>query len=116
MSILFRTFVVEIRNISQTSKKQKIMNYKEAKKIQSVVYDLDAMNEESTYVAAVEHHTYNSDYSVYIYGRPGTYKAQIRACRIALAIADNSDTIVVREAEYNAGTTEVETVTAWELF
>lgn len=115
MSILFRTFVVEIRYRSQTPKKQKIMNYKEAKKIQSVVYDLDDMNEESTYVAAVEHHTYDNEYSVYVYGRPGMYKALIRAARIALTIADNSDKIVVREAEYNAGTTEVEMVTAYEL-
>lgn len=92
------------------------MNYKEAKKIQSVVYDLDAMNEESTYVAAFEHHTYDNEYSVYIYGRTGMYKAVTRAARIAIAIADNSETIVMREAEYNAGTTEINMVTAWELF
>ena len=116
MSILFRNFVVEIRNISQTPKKQKIMNYKEAKKIQSAVYDLDAMNEESTYVAAVEKHWYNNDYSVYIYGRTGHYRSAMRASRIAMAIADNSDTIAIRVSEYNAGTTEVEMVNSWELF
>ena len=116
MSILFRTFVVEIRNISQTPKKQKIMNYKEAKKIQSAVYDLDAMNKESTYVAAVEHHTYDNQYSVYIYGRTNRYKSATRAARIAIAISDNSDTIAMRVTEYNAGTTEVEMVNAWELF
>lgn len=92
------------------------MNYKEAKKIQSVVYDLDDMNAMSTYVAAVEHHTYDNEYSVYIYGRPGMYKGITRAARIAIAIADNHETIVMRESEYNAGTTEVEMVTAWELF
>lgn len=92
------------------------MNYKEAKIIQSAVYDLDKLNKSSTYVAAVEHHTYDDEYSVYIYGRPGMYQGLTCAARIALAIADNSDIIVVRESEYNAGTTEVKMVTAWELF
>lgn len=115
MSIHFRTFVVQIRNISQTPKKQKIMNYKEAKKIQSAVYDLDAMNKESTYVAAVEHHTYDNEYSVYIYGRTDRYSSAQRAARIAMAIADNSDTIIMRASEYNTGTTVEKMVYAWEL-
>lgn len=92
------------------------MNYKEAKKIQSVVYDLDDMNKKSTFVAAVEKHDYNDNYSVYIYGRQRTYNGTMRAARIAMAISDTSDNIAMRPSEYNAGTTEVEMVTAWELF
>lgn len=116
MSILFRTFVVQIRNISQTPKKQKIMNYKEAKKIQMIVSTLDGMNDESTFVAAIAKHWYNKEYSVYIYERKNHYNSAIRAAKIAIAIYDTSDTIAMRQAEYNAGTTEVEMVNAWELY
>lgn len=92
------------------------MNYKEATRIQSAVYDLDCLNKESTIGAAVKKHTYNDEYSVYIYGRPGTYNGTERAARIALAIVDNADTLVTRVSEYNAGTTEAEMVTAWEIW
>lgn len=91
------------------------MNYKEAKKIQSAVYNLDAMNYESTYAAAVEHHTYDKQYSVYIYGKTNRYSSAQRAARIAMAIADNSETIIMRAAEYNIGTTVEKMVYAWEL-
>lgn len=92
------------------------MNYKEAKKIQTIVNNLDGMNEESSFVAAVEKHWYNEEYSVYIYGRKNKYNGTARATRIAMAIADNSETLIAKPAEYNAGTTEVEMVNAWEIF
>ena len=92
------------------------MNYKEAKKIQEIAYNLDDLNKESTFVAAIEKHDYNTEYSVYLYGRQRTYKGYERAARLAIAITDISDTLVTRTAEYNAGTTEVEMVDAWEIF
>lgn len=116
MSILFSTFVVQIRNISQTPKKQKIMNYKEAKKIQEIAYKLDDLNNESTFVAAIQKHYYDEEYSVYLYGRDRTHNGNIRATRLAITITDISDTLVTRPVEYNAGTTIVEMVTAWEIF
>lgn len=92
------------------------MNYKEAKKIQSAIYDLDSLNKNSTFVAAVEQHSYNNEYSVYVYGRQRTLDGTMRAARIALAIVDTSDTLVMRVSEYNASTTIEEMVTAWEIW
>ena len=92
------------------------MNYKEAEKIQLVVATLDNLNNESTFVAAIVKHSYNEAYSVYIYGRNRKYHGTMRAARIAMTISDNSDNIIMRVAEYNAGTSIVDMVTAWELF
>lgn len=82
------------------------MNYKQAKKIQGIVYDLDAMNETSTVVCAVEHDIHTDEWEVYIYAREQYTRWENRAERIAIAIYGMVDSMRMTNDNYNAGTTE----------
>lgn len=82
------------------------MNYKQAKKIQGIVYDLDAMNEMSTVVCAVEHDIHTDEWEVYIYAREQYTRWENRAERIAIAIYGMVDSMRMTNDNYNAGTTE----------
>lgn len=83
------------------------MNYKQAKKIQGIVYDLDAMNETSTVVCAVEHDIDTDEWVVYIYAREQYTRWENRAERIAIAIYGMVDSMRMKKEKYNAGTTQV---------
>lgn len=82
------------------------MNYKQAKKIQGIVYDLDAMNETSTVVCAVEHDIHTDEWEVYIYAREQYTRWENRAERIAIAIYGMVDSMRMTNDNYNVGTTE----------
>lgn len=82
------------------------MNYKQAKKIQGIVFDLDAMNKLSTIVCAVEHNTATDDWEVYIFARELDTRWENRAERVAMAIFGTVDSIKITNDHYNAGTTQ----------
>lgn len=82
------------------------MNYKQAKKIQGIVFDLDAMNEMSTVVCAVEHNNATDDWEVYIFARDQHTRWENRAERLAMAIYGMIDAIAMTHTNYNAGTTQ----------
>lgn len=82
------------------------MNYKKAKKIQGIVFDLDAMNEMSTVVCAVEHDKATDDWEVYIYARKAYNYWEMKAKSIARAIYNMVDPLEIAEDNYNAGTTQ----------
>lgn len=82
------------------------MNYKQAKKIQGIVFDLDAMNEMSTVVCAVEHEKATDEWEVYIYARKAYTYWEKKAKSIATAIFQMVDPLLAEEDNYNAGTTQ----------
>lgn len=92
------------------------MNYKQAKKIQGMVFDLDAMNEMSTVVCAVEHEKATDDWEVYIFARERYTRWETRAERIAYAIYGMVDAMKMTEDNYNAGTTEEKWMPAIRLW
>lgn len=82
------------------------MNYKQAKKIQGIVFDLDAMNEISTVSCAVEHDNTTDEWEVYIFARDMYTRWENRAERIAMAIYGMVDSMKITHDNYNAGTTQ----------
>jgi hypothetical protein len=92
------------------------MNYKQAKKIQGIVFDLDAMNEISTVVCAVQLHNTTDDWEVCIFAREPDTRWQNRAERIAMAIFGMVDALAIQNDNYNAGTTQEKWVSAMRMW
>ena len=114
MSILFRTFVVE--KLSNNNQNLKSMTYKKAKKIQGIIFDLDAMNEVSRIACATEHDVESDEWYCVIFARENIAAYNYRAEKVAHIIWLMLDNIFKKKCKYNAGTSKVKWVRAWQLF
>lgn len=92
------------------------MTYKKAKKIQGIIFDLDAMNEVSRIACAVEHDIETDEWVCYIFARDNKPLYIYIVEKVAHSIWLLLENIFIKEAKYNAGTTEVNWVQAKQLF
>ena len=92
------------------------MNYKQAKKIQGIVFDLDCMNEISTFQCAVEPVVETGEWEVYIYPRKPYTAWEKKVNVLGIAIYQVCEKLHITLETYNAGTTDVNLVEAVRMW